>query len=81
MKLIKFMIKNFRSIMDGGEINLKDQFVLVGKNNEGKIIVLFVLKLVMDILKFYGLFYKSLGSVCFKQRNNYDWYRDFLIFF
>lgn len=36
MKLTKFTIKNFRSITDGGEINLKDQSVLVGKNNEGK---------------------------------------------
>jgi len=79
MKLTKFTIKNFRSITDGGEINLKDQSVLVGKNNEGKTTVLLALKLAMDTLKFHGLSYKSLGSVRFKQRNNYDWYRDFPI--
>ena len=40
MKLTKFTIKNFRSITDGGQINLKDQSVLVGRNNEGKTTVL-----------------------------------------
>lgn len=79
MKLTKFTIKNFRSITDGGEINLKDQSVLVGKNNEGKTTVLLALRLAMDTLRFHGRSFKSVGSVRFKPRNDYDWYRDFPI--
>ena len=44
MKLTKFTIKNFRSITDGGQINLKDQSVLVGRNNVGKTTVLLALR-------------------------------------
>ncbi|HEX5380759.1 MAG TPA: AAA family ATPase [Acinetobacter sp.] len=79
MKLTKFTIKNYRSITDGGQINLKDQSVLVGRNNEGKTTVLLALRLAMDTLKFHGRSFKSVGSVRFRQKNDYDWYRDFPI--
>ena len=49
MKLIKVRIKNYRSIKDSGEINLKDDlFVLAGQNESGKSSILEALKAYED---------------------------------
>jgi predicted ATP-dependent endonuclease of OLD family len=75
MKLTKFTIKNFRSITEDSEINLKDYSVLVGRNNEGKTTVLLALRMAMDALINHG---RGLGRRVLTSRSNrYEWERDF----
>lgn len=51
MKLIKFSIKNFRSIHNAPDIPISDSTILIGKNNEGKSNILKALLVSMTLLR------------------------------
>lgn len=75
MKLTKFTVKNYRSITENNEINLKNYSVLVGRNNEGKTTVLFALRLAMDTLLTHSR--NRILSRASRSRDGYNWDRDF----
>lgn len=51
MKLIRVRIKNYRSILDSGVIELRDYSVLVGKNNEGKTNILNAISVAFQVMR------------------------------
>ena len=54
MKLVKFSVTNFRSILKAQNIEISDTTVLVGKNNEGKSNLLKALSIAMEIIKYHA---------------------------
>ena len=54
MKLVKFSVTNFRSILKAQDIRISDKTVLVGKNNEGKSNLLKALSVAMEIIKYHA---------------------------
>ncbi len=54
MKLVKFSVTNFRSILKAQDIPISNITVLVGKNNEGKSNLLKALSIAMDIISYHA---------------------------
>ena len=54
MKLVKFSVTNFRSILEAQNIPISDITVLVGKNNEGKSNLLKALSIAMEIISYHA---------------------------
>lgn len=50
MKLVKFRIENYRSILDSSEILLSNYNAIIGKNNEGKTNIVYALQLAFSCL-------------------------------
>ncbi len=44
MRLISFQVKNYRSVVDSGEIRIEPLQALVGQNNSGKSNLLYALQ-------------------------------------
>lgn len=82
MKLVRFSVRNFRSIKKANKIEFSQTTVLVGKNNEGKSNLLKALSFAMKVIANYS-FYKDFRRTNQKvfyigsMRNNYEWNRDF----
>ncbi len=59
MKLVKFSVTNFRSILKAQNIEISDTTVLVGKNNEGKSNLLKALSVAMEMIRYHARFHGS----------------------
>ncbi len=57
MKLVKFSVTNFRSILKAQNIAISDTTVLVGKNNEGKSNLLKALSVAMEMIRHHARFH------------------------
>ncbi|MFN3701585.1 MAG: AAA family ATPase [Alphaproteobacteria bacterium] len=89
MKLVKFSVTNFRSILKAHDIPISDTTVLVGKNNEGKSNLLKALSISMNAIGSHAMASRRrdrVGSSMIRHRpprrfadNFYDWKRDFPI--
>lgn len=92
MKLVKFSVTNFRSILKAHDIPISDTTVLVGKNNEGKSNLLKALSISMNAIRRHAISSRRLdiyGSSMIRPRVRrhvdnyedliYDWKRDFPI--
>ncbi len=88
MKLVKFSVTNFRSILKAHDIPISDTTVLVGKNNEGKSNLLKALSIAMNTISVHAMEArrKSKGHTTVRRyhprrhaNNFYDWTRDFPI--
>lgn len=58
MQLSYVSISCYRSITDAYKINLSNQTVLLGRNNEGKTNIIRAINLGMDILRNMDLYYR-----------------------
>lgn len=81
MKLVRFSVRNYRSITDTHAIDIGDWTVLVGPNNEGKSNILRSLALALDYAKgTQGLMLGRLSGVApgrIGARLRYNWGEDF----
>ena len=75
MRLSYFSVKNFRSITLAYKMDIRNNTVLLGKNNEGKTNVLKALMLAMEILK--SSRYVTIRNM--RTRGLYDWREDYPI--
>ena len=75
MKLSFFSVKNFRSITLAYKMEIRENTVLLGKNNEGKTNVLKALMLAMDILRNSKYIIRRAAL----PRSVYDWRDDYPI--
>ena len=75
MKLSFFSVKNFRSITLAYKMEIRENTVLLGKNNEGKTNVLKALMLAMDILRNSKYIIRRASL----PRSVYDWRDDYPI--
>ena len=62
MKLVKFSVTNFRSILKAHDIPISDTTVLVGKNNEGKSNLLKALSIAMNAISYHAMEAKRRNS-------------------
>lgn len=86
MKLVKFSVENFRSIVKAQDITISNITVFVGKNNEGKSNLLKSLNIAMYCINQYANYPDSLRRLRLRRLyhnskiiNMYDWERDFPI--
>lgn len=89
MKLVKFSVTNFRSILKAHDIPISDTTVLVGKNNEGKSNLLKALSIAMNTIGYHAMETRRKErrpSNMMRHRpprryaeNFYEWKRDFPI--
>lgn len=84
MQLVKFSVKNFRSITDAHQVSIAQTTILIGRNNEGKSNILKALYFAMNILKRYSK-YRNRPMRAMPRRYgeideiSYSWERDFPI--
>lgn len=87
MKLVKFSVTNFRSILKAHDIPISDTTVLVGKNNEGKSNLLKALSIAMNAISYHAMEARRNTGHSVVRRPPprrfanafYDWKRDFPI--
>lgn len=81
MRLVSFTVENYRSIKRAHKIQVGDQTILVGPNNEGKSNLIRALVTAMEILRSSRVVRVSGQTRTFVSRarsqSRYDWQRDF----
>lgn len=78
MKLVSFSVTNYRSISKAKDLMLKQELVIVGKNNEGKSNLLKAISTAMQIVKYNGnnrVLINAFGNR--RSDSLYIWERDF----
>lgn len=88
MKIDRFSMKNYRSIVEKQEIDLKDLSIIIGPNNEGKSNILNAITSALSLLTEYEYFSRRYRQKQFlprreyrkrniDSRSSYNWPRDF----